>query len=125
MLNLFRHSEEADLERILPQPAALESGAPDDSHSHEKQFRDLLQALPAAIYTTDADGRITFYNRGCIDFAGRTPKIRAVWCVAWKLVGPAGPPLAHEDCPMAIALKENRPVRDMEAIAERPDGSRI
>jgi two-component sensor histidine kinase len=26
---------------------------------------------------------------------------------------------------MAIALKENRPVRDVEAIAERPDGSRI
>src|SRR3982074_871595 len=125
MLNLFRHSEEADIERILAQHAALESGAPDDSHSHEKQFRDLLQALPAAIYTTDADGRITFYNRGCIDFAGRTPKIGDMWCVTWKLFWPDGTPLAHEDCPMAIALKENRPVRDMEAIAERPAVSRL
>ena len=26
---------------------------------------------------------------------------------------------------MAIAIRENRPVRDVEAIAERPDGSRI
>src|SRR5260370_2249939 len=48
-----------------------------------------------------------------------------MWCVTWKLYSPDGTPLAHEDCPMAIALKENRPVRDMEAIAERPDGSRI
>jgi hypothetical protein len=26
---------------------------------------------------------------------------------------------------MAIALKENRPVRGVEAIAERPDGTRV
>ncbi|TIP21923.1 MAG: PAS domain S-box protein, partial [Mesorhizobium sp.] len=26
-------------------------------------------------------------------------------------------------CPMAIALKENRPVRNQEAVAQRPDGS--
>ena len=25
-------------------------------------FRDVLEALPAAIYTTDAAGRITYYN---------------------------------------------------------------
>jgi PAS domain S-box-containing protein len=125
MLNLFRHSDEADLERILAEHAAIASGTSDDTESHEKQFRDLLQALPAAIYTTDAQGRITFFNRSCVEFAGRTPKIGDMWCVTWKLFLPDGTPLAHEDCPMAIALKENRPVRDMEAIAERPDGSRI
>lgn len=124
MLSLFRHTEEADLERILAQHA-LHSGAEGDAVSHEKQFRDLLQALPAAIYTTDAEGRITFFNRACVEFAGRTPKIGELWCVTWKLFWPDGTPLAHEDCPMAIAIKENRPVRDIEAIAERPDGSRI
>src|SRR6266851_2852167 len=125
MLNLFRHSEETDIEKILAQHASRETGASDDTDSHEKQFRDLLQALPAAIYTTDANGRVTFFNRGCIEFAGRTPKIGDMWCVTWKLFWPDGTPLAHEDGPMAIALKENRAVRDMEAIAERPDGSRI
>jgi PAS domain S-box-containing protein len=125
MLNLFRHSEEADLERILAHHATASTAAPDEAVSNEKQFRDLLQALPAAIYTTDADGRITFFNRACIDFAGRTPKIGDMWCVTWKLFHPDGTPLAHEDCPMAIALKENRAVRNMEAIAERPDGTRI
>jgi len=124
MLNLFRHSEEADLEQILAQHAAT-SAIPDETGSREKQFRDLLQALPAAIYTTDAEGRITFFNRACIEFAGRTPKIGDMWCVTWKLFTPDGTPLRHEDCPMAIALKENRPVRNVEAIAERPDGTRI
>jgi PAS domain S-box-containing protein len=124
MLNLFRHSEEADLEQILAQHAVANTAA-DETGSHEKQFRDLLQALPAAIYTTDAEGRITFFNLACIEFAGRTPKIGDMWCVTWKLFWPDGTPLRHEDCPMAIALKENRPVRNVEAIAERPDGSRI
>lgn len=125
MLNLFGKSEEADLERILAHHAVSRPAASNDTESHEKQFRDLLQALPAAIYTTDANGRITFFNRACIEFAGRTPKIGDMWCVTWKLFSPDGAPLAHEDCPMAIALKENRAIRNVEAIAERPDGSRI
>ena len=32
--------------------------------------------------------------------------------------------LPHADCPMAVALRENRPLRG-EAIAERPDGTRV
>jgi PAS domain S-box-containing protein len=125
MLNLLKHSEEeAALDNILARHATR-SAAADNADSQEKQFRDLLQALPAAIYTTDAEGRITFFNRACIEFAGRTPKIGDMWCVTWKLFWPDGTPLRHEDCPMAIALKENRPVRNVEAIAERPDGSRI
>jgi PAS domain S-box-containing protein len=124
-LNLFGHSDEAALDSILAQHAVRHTATSDDKDSHEKRFRDLLQALPAAIYTTDAEGRITFFNRACIDFAGRTPNIGDMWCVTWKLFHPDGTPLAHEDCPMAIALKENRPVRNVEAIAERPDGSRI
>ena len=124
MLNLFRHAEEADLDRILAQHA-LQSSSPTDAESHEKQFRNLLQALPAAIYTTDAEGRITFFNRACIEFTGRTPDIGDMWCVSWKLFQRDGTPLAHEDCPMAIAIRENRAVRDVEVIAERPDGSRI
>src|SRR5882757_4523051 len=125
MLNLFRHSEEVALENILAQHAARHTDASVDSGSHEKQFRDLLQALPAAIYTTDAEGRITFFNLACVDFAGRTPKIGEMWCVTWKLFWPDGTPLPHEDCPMAVAIKENRSIRDVEAVAERPDGSRI
>jgi PAS domain S-box-containing protein len=47
------------------------------------------------------------------------------WCVTWRLYWPDGTWLPHDQCPMAIALKENRPVRGVEAVAERPDGTRI
>lgn len=121
MLDLLGHSDEARIGEIARQ-AASRSAAGGDS---ERRFRDLLQALPAAIYTTDAEGRITFFNQACIEFAGRTPKIGEMWCVTWKLYLPDGTPLPHDECPMAVALKQNRPVRDVEAVAERPDGSRI
>ncbi len=89
-------------------------------------FRDLLDALPAAIYTTDANGRITFFNQAAVEFSGRTPEIGSdQWCVTWRLYWPDGRPMAHDECPMAKALKEDRPIRGGEAIAERPDGTRV
>jgi len=89
-------------------------------------FRDLLDALPTAIYTTDADGRITFYNQAAVELSGRRPEIGSdQWCVTWRLYWPDGRPMAHDECPMARALKEDRPIRGGEAIAERPDGTRV
>ena len=88
-------------------------------------FRQVLDALPAAVYTTDAQGRITYYNRAAVELAGREPVIGSdEWCVTWRLYTPDGTFLPHDECPMAIALRENRPVRGVEALAERPDGSR-
>lgn len=89
----------------------------------ERHMRDLLEGLPAAVYTTDANGRITFFNKACINMAGRTPQLGDEWCVTWRLYTADGAPLPHDQCPMAVALKEDRPVRSVEAIAERPDGS--
>jgi PAS domain S-box-containing protein len=92
----------------------------------ERQFRQLLDALPAAIYTTDAAGRITYYNEAAVALSGRRPQLGSdEWCVTWRLYWPDGTPLPHEQCPMAIALKGNRPVRGTEAVAERPDGTRV
>jgi PAS domain S-box-containing protein len=92
----------------------------------EQQLKDLLAAIPAAIYTTDAQGRITYYNDKAVELAGRVPVIGSdEWCVTWKLYWPDGTPLPHDQCPMAIALKEGRAIRDAEAVAERPDGTRV
>jgi PAS domain S-box-containing protein len=89
-------------------------------------FHQLLEALPIAIYTTDAQGRVTFYNRAATEFAGRKPTLGTdEWCVTWRLFNQDGTPLPHDECPMAVALKENRPVRGVEAYAERPDGTRV
>ncbi|GGA24744.1 hybrid sensor histidine kinase/response regulator [Dyella nitratireducens] len=86
---------------------------------------NVLKTLPVAIYTTDAQGRITFFNDAAVAFAGRQPAIGEMWCVMWRLFRPDGTPLPHDQCPTAIALRERRPVHDMEVIAERPDGKRV
>ncbi|HKF09203.1 MAG TPA: PAS domain S-box protein [Xanthobacteraceae bacterium] len=87
---------------------------------------ELLEALPVAVYTTDAQGRITFYNRAAAALWGHNPALgSSQWCGSWRLYWPDGRPMRHDQCPMAIALKEGREVRGVEAIAERPDGTRV
>jgi PAS domain S-box-containing protein len=94
--------------------------------AREQWCRRVLDALPAAIYTTDTAGRITYYNQAAADLAGRRPKLgKDEWCVTWRLYWPDGTPMAHDQCPMAMTLKENRPIRGAEAILERPDGTRV
>ena len=93
---------------------------------NEQRFRAMLEALPVAIYTTDASGRITFCNEAAAALVGNRPEIGSdKWCDSWRLYWPDGTPLPHDQCTMAVALKEQRSVRGVEAIAERPDGSRV
>lgn len=92
----------------------------------EHRFRDLINSLPAAVYTTDVEGRITFYNQAAVELAGRKPKIGSdEWCVSWRLFHPDGTPMPHDQCPMALALHEGRAIRGVEAIAQRPDGTLV
>ena len=90
-----------------------------------RPYRELLQALGVAVYTTDAAGRITFFNEAAATFWGRRPNLGEEWCGSWRLYWTDGTAMQHSDCPMAICLKEDRPVRGYEAIAERPDGTRV
>ena len=92
----------------------------------ERRLREVINALPAAVYTTDTEGRVTMFNEAAATFAGREPQLGTdQWCVTWKLFWPDGTPMPHGECPMAMALKQERPIRGMEGIAERPDGTRI
>lgn len=91
-----------------------------------RYFHELLLMLPVAVYTTDAAGRITFYNDAAADLWGCRPEPgKSEFCGSWKIYWPDGTFLPHDQCPMAKALKEKRPNRGMEAVAERPDGSRV
>jgi PAS domain S-box-containing protein len=93
---------------------------------NERRFREMIDALPAAVYTTDAKGRLTHFNQACVELSGRVPELGTdKWCVSWKLYYPDGRRMLHSECPMAIALKKDRVIQGAEAIAERPDGSRI
>src|SRR5579871_3841908 len=87
---------------------------------------ELLRALPVAVYTTDAEGRVTFYNEAAAELWGQCPEIgKDLWRESWRLYRADGSLLPYDECPMAIALKEGRAVRGIEAILERPDGGRV
>jgi PAS domain-containing protein len=83
-----------------------------------------LDTLPVPVYITSDTGMITYYNRACVAVAGRRPRLgRDRWCVTWKLYRKDGQFLPHDQCPMAVAVKEKRTVRGVNAVARRPDGS--
>jgi PAS domain S-box-containing protein len=92
----------------------------------DQALRDALDELPAAIYMTDAEGVVTYFNPACVNFAGRRPEVGTDrWCVTWRLYTNAGEYLPHEECPMAVAINSRRPIRGVTAVAERPDGTRV
>jgi PAS domain S-box-containing protein len=94
--------------------------------SGEPDWRPVLDALPVPIYTVDAEGAVTYWNRACVEFAGREPKLgEDRWCVTWKIFTTTGEIMPHDQCPMAQAVRQQRVIRDAVAIAERPDGSRV
>ena len=89
-------------------------------------FRAMVEALPVAIYTTDAEGRLTYFNKAAVKLSGRSPEIGTdQWCVTWKIFLPDGTYLPHDQCPMAVALKGIEVPNGIECMAERPDGTRF
>ncbi len=92
----------------------------------EDQFRKLVMGLPAAVYSCDAQGRITYYNERAAKLWGRSPIIgQDLWCGSWKIYHSDGTPLPLDTCPMAIAIKEGRSIMGEELILERQDGTRV
>lgn len=85
-----------------------------------------LQALSEAVYATDAEGRIIFFNDAAARMWGVAPvlgtdEFRGLWKVFW----PDGVPVREDETPTALALKKGCAIRGIEAIGERSDGCRI
>src|SRR5262249_43255304 len=109
----------ATLDRARAPTLALD----DDS---ERRVHELLHALPTPICTIDSQGRITFFNEAAAALWGCRPNLGTDrWCGSWRLYRPDGTPMPHDECPMAIALKEGRAINGIEAACERPDGTRV
>jgi PAS domain S-box-containing protein len=102
----------------LVRPSAVPDGGADP-------YRTFLEALAVAVYTTDAEGRITYFNEAAVRLWGRRPELGEEWCGSLRLFHRDGRPMRHDECPMAIALKEGLEIRGWSAIAERPDGGRV
>src|SRR3546814_5206715 len=88
---------------------------------------ELLQALPVPVYTTDLEGRITFYNEAAAELWGQRPGLGSSrWCGSWCLYWPDGRPMPHDLCPMAATIRgEQSADEPYEAVLERPDGTRV
>jgi PAS domain S-box-containing protein len=96
-----------------------------DLRAGERRYSKLIGSLPAAVYTTDVQGRISLYNEAAVALWGRRPEIgKDLWCGSYRIFRPDGTPLPLEECPMAVTLKTGRPVRGEEIVIERPDGVR-
>src|SRR5437764_759711 len=84
----------------------------------------LLDELPAPVYTTDTQGRVTYWNRACVEFAGREPvRGHDRWCLTWQPYPTSGEPRRHDDCPRAPAGPDRQPLRDPIRIPEPPGSS--
>ena len=126
LLNARRiHDPQRKSERILLAIEDITERRRAEEAVRESGFREMIDALPAAIYATDAKGRLTHFNPAAVEVSGRTLELGTDrWCVGWKLYRPDGTPLPHEETSMAIALKLGRDIRGEQVIAERPDGAR-
>ena len=90
----------------------------------EKQYADLIQNLPAAVYTTDTEGKILLYNKAAVELLGREPdKNEALFGGSLKILYPDGTTMPLEQYPMARTLKNGIPLKGDEILIERPDGS--
>lgn len=86
---------------------------------------ELLKVLPVAIYTTDADGFLTFYNDAAAEFWGQRPELgRTRWSGAHRFYSTSGDNIPHERGPVARTLETGEAQRH-ECVTERPDGTRI
>ena len=96
-----------------------------NGHVGSPDSKQIIDGLPAAIYTCDKEGRITYFNKAAEDLWGCRPVIgKDSWCGSWKIYTAFGTQIALESSPMAITLKEGRSVEGVEIIIERPDGIR-
>lgn len=89
-------------------------------------FDQMIRTLPMALYTCNSAGIITFFNQKAVELWGSQPELgKDRWCGSYKIYGTDGTLLPHEFSPMAVAIKEGRPIEGREIVIERANGQRI
>lgn len=95
----------------------------------ESRYQALLDSDSMGVYTCDAAGVITYYNKQAADLWGRSPGIGDTdekFCGSHMMYRVDGSYLPHDQCPMADVLTGKvSGVFDGEVHVQRPDGSRV
>jgi PAS domain S-box-containing protein len=110
----------------LDPPDPLQAGVA-AVRAQEAPLLRLLDSLPAAAYTCDASGCITYFNRQAAELWGRSPRLNDPaerFCGSFRLYAADGSPILHEECWMALALRTGKEFNGRELVIERPDGRR-
>lgn len=107
-------------------PRLSESGFP--LPGDERAFCSLLDVLPAAAYLCDAEGLITYFNAPAARIWGREPRLLDPadrYCGSFRLFYPDGRSMRHDECWMALALREGKGYNGHEVVIECQDGRRV
>ncbi|MDB5701375.1 MAG: hypothetical protein JWL66_1574 [Sphingomonadales bacterium] len=86
----------------------------------EARLQELIEALPGAVYITDTDGRITFFNPAVAELWGRTPEVGL--SDSARLSWPDGTAIPTDANPMIRSVRDKRSLRGIEVAVDRPDG---
>ena len=90
----------------------------------ENRYEKIIQNLNNAIYTCDEMGYLKLYNKAAAELWGREPKPgKDLYCGSYKMFDKDGTELPFENYPMAVMLKNNKPITNAEVTIQRPDGS--
>ena len=97
-----------------------------DARRAGRRSRDLMAALPIAVFAVDVSGWLESWNQAAVELWGRVPTAgEDRWCGAVRLYWPDGRPMPFDQSPTAAALRDGTSLHGQEAIAERPDGTRV
>lgn len=111
---------------MFPDEDEFETVGPERDWVHDPKRTEMFGQFTSPVYTTDAEGWLTYYNDAAAELWGYRPELgKTRWCGSWRIYTLDGTLLPHDRCPMAVAIKEGRSVRGVQAVLERPDGTLI
>ena len=92
----------------------------------EESYRTLFETVPVAVFVCDDMATVQYYNKRAVELWGREPECGVErHCGSQTLYLPSGDLLPHEQSPMMEVLRTGAPVKNVEVLIGRPDGSRI
>jgi two-component sensor histidine kinase len=89
----------------------------------DRELGALLEYLPAAFYTTDANGCLTSFNEAAARLWRRRPPYGAAVHDAFSMIAFDGEAVPPDQSPASIAIASGARVDGMEACIETPDGT--
>ena len=89
----------------------------------EERYRRLIDLMPVAVYTCDVNGHVRLFNEAAVRLWGRKPVLgETLWSGSASLRAADGSELPLDLSPMAIVIREERALKDIEIVVVRPGG---